>query len=112
MKDSRLLDSFGQSAIFVLFCGVLVVVLVTVSGDSLQPQCLCGFSYNDIITTTYTLTLACVLVRLCVLVCVIGSLPALTWPPVAPSWQGLAGWLARWDGVLDTVDIFGGGGVG
>ena len=53
---------------------------------------------------------ACVLVRACVYV--IGSLPALTWLTVAPSWQGLAGRLARWDGVLDTVDIFGGGGVG
>ena len=89
---------------------MLVVLLVTVPDSSLQSQCSCGFSYNDIITTTYTLTLACVLVCACVYV--IGSLPALTWPPVAPSWQGLAGRLARWDGVLDTVDIFGGGGVG
>ena len=55
---------------------------------------------------------ACVLVCMCVCVYVIGSLPALTWLAVAPSWQGLAGRLARWDGVLDTVDIFGGGGVG
>ena len=75
MKDSRLLDSFGQSAIFILIFGVLVVLLVTVSDSGLQSQCLCGFSYNDIITTTYTLaltltlTLACVLVRLCVLAC-------------------------------------------
>lgn len=69
MKDSRLLDSFGQSAILMLIFGVLVVLLVMVSDDSLQSQCLCGSIYNDIITTTYTLTLACVLVRLCVLVC-------------------------------------------
>ena len=53
---------------------------------------------------------ACALVRACVYV--IGRLPALTWLTVAPSWQGLAGRLARWDGVLDTVGIFGGGGVG
>ena len=89
---------------------MLVVLLVMVSDDSLQSQCSCGFSYNDIITTTYTLTLACVLVCACVYV--IGSLPVLAWLTVAPSWQGLAGRLARWDGVLDTVDIFGGGGVG
>ena len=89
---------------------MLVVLLVTVSDSSLQSQCLCGFSYNDIITTTYTLTLACVPVCACVYV--IGGLPALTWLTVAPSWQGLAGRLARWDGVLDTADIFGGGGVG
>ena len=69
MKDSRLLDSFGQSAIFILIFGVLVVLLVTVSDSGLQSQCLCGFSYNDIITTTYTLMLACVLVCLCVLAC-------------------------------------------
>lgn len=87
---------------------MLVVLLVTVSDDSLQFQYLRGSSYNDIITTTYTLT--CVLVRACVYV--IGCLAALTWLTVAPSWQGLAGRLARWDGVLDTVDIFGGGGVG
>ena len=53
---------------------------------------------------------ACAPVRACVYV--IGSLLALTWLTVAPSWQGLAGRLARRDGVLDTVDIFGGGGVG
>ena len=53
---------------------------------------------------------ACALVRACVYV--IGSLLALTWLTVAPSWQGLAGRLARREGVLDTVDIFGGGGVG
>ena len=89
---------------------MLVVLLVTVSDGSLQPQCLCGSSYNDIITTTYTLIRlhAC----LCACVYVIGCLPALTWLTVAPSWQGLAGRLARWDGVLDTADIFGGGGVG
>lgn len=67
MKDSRLLDSFGQSVIFMLIFGVLAVLLVTVSDSSLQSQCSCGFSYNDIITTTYTLTLACVLV--CLRVC-------------------------------------------
>ena len=89
---------------------MLVVLLVTVSDGSLYPQCSCGLSYNDIITTTYTLTLACVPVCACVYV--IGCLPALTWLTVAPSWQGLAGRLARWDGVLDTADIFGGGGVG
>lgn len=77
---------------------MLAIVLVTVSGDSLQPQYLRGSSYNDIITTTYTLTLACVLACACVYV--IGSLPALTWLTVAPSWQGLAGRLARWDGFL------------
>ena len=84
--------------------------VVTGENDSLQSQYLCWFSQHDIITTTYTLTLVCVLVRACVYV--IGSLPVLTWLAVAPSWQGLAGRLARWDGVLDTADIFGGGGVG
>ena len=86
---------------------MLAVVLVTVSGDSLQPQYLRGSNYNDIITTTYTL----IRLRACLCACVyvIGSLPALTWLTVAPRWQGLAGRLARWDGVLGTADIFGGG---
>lgn len=54
--------------------------------------------------------LACAYAPVCVYV--IGGLPGLSWLTVAPSWQGLAEWLARWDGVLDTADIFGGGGVG
>lgn len=77
MKDSRLLDSFRQSAIFMLIFGVLVVLLVTVSDSSLQSQCSCGFSYNDIITTTYMVILAGVLACAHAPVCVyvIGSLP-------------------------------------
>lgn len=51
--------------------------------------------------------------RACVCLCVCDRLlGCLAWLAVAPSWQGLAGRLARWDGVLDTADIFGGGGVG
>ena len=89
---------------------MLVVLLVTVSDGSLQSQCSCWFRQYDIITTTYTLTLACVLV--CLRVCnrLLGCpLPGSLQHPAGRGWQG--GWPdGMW--VLDTVDIFGGGGVG
>lgn len=50
--------------------------------------------------------------RVPVCVYVIGNLPGLTWLAVAPSWQGLAGRLARWDRVLDTADDLSGVGWG
>ena len=93
---------------------MLAVLLVTVSDDSLQSQCLCGFSYNDIITTTYAVVLAGVLACAHVPVCVyvIGSLPASLWLAGVPGWQGLAGLLGRWDRVVGTADDLAGGGVG
>ena len=53
---------------------------------------------------------ACALVRACVYV--IGCLAALTWLAVAPGWQGAGKAADPMGWVLDTADIFGGGGVG
>ena len=46
-----------------LIYGMLVVLLVMMLDSSLQSQCLCGSSYNDIITTTYVIVLAGTLAR-------------------------------------------------
>ena len=74
--------------------------------DSLQSQYLCGFSYNDIITTTYTLTLACVLV--CLRVC--DRLFACLDLARCSTQLAGAGRVAGPMGcVLDTADIFGRG---
>ena len=54
--------------------------------------------------------LACAHAPVCVYV--IGSLPGLTWLTVAPSWQGLAGLLDRWDRVLGLLMVWQRGGAG